>query len=267
MTICQTENKKGEKGCQLLDGFALLVQLLLAVTALLLLLYKRQKEKPKRPFSIWCLDVSKQFISAGLIHCINIEISYLSSSNNHHENNNMCVWYLLSVFWDTTFGLLLLYIWLHTLQWIFKKWGNMTDDDFQTYGSPPLFFNQFKKWFQQTIVFLMAELLMKLCQLWCFQFSFLFYLGQWFLSLFTSQNYHFQVFFVMFLYPLIMNGIQFWTIDTIIQFNKPSNEEDDLTTNQKWESKHADESTFTTLYDHVVIHLPNERSPLLSTSS
>ncbi|KAI9307219.1 vacuolar membrane protein-domain-containing protein [Cunninghamella echinulata] len=263
MTSCQTTSKGSKNECQLLDGFALIVQFLLAFTALLLLLYKRHKEKPRRPFTVWCLDISKQFISAGLIHCINIEISYISSSDRE-DTNNMCVWYLLSVFWDTTFGLLLLYFWLHTLTLGLQKWGDIHIP--LDYGDPPLLFNQLKRWAKQTCVFLMAELLMKICQLWCFRFAWIFYLGEWFLS-WTRHNYHFQVVFVMFLYPLIMNGIQFWTIDTIIKYNR--NNDHDYSTNQKLVYQHADPvNTYTTIHDHVIIHLPpkpNEHSPLLSS--
>jgi hypothetical protein len=39
--------------CELMDGFAILVQLNLAFTALLTLIYKRWKEKPQRPLQIW----------------------------------------------------------------------------------------------------------------------------------------------------------------------------------------------------------------------
>lgn len=48
-------NGQSEKSCQLMDGFSVLVQLCLAFTALLTLIYKRSKESPQRPMQIWCV--------------------------------------------------------------------------------------------------------------------------------------------------------------------------------------------------------------------
>lgn len=42
-----------DEGCKLLDGFAIVVQVSLATTAFLVLLYKRWRERPQRPVPIW----------------------------------------------------------------------------------------------------------------------------------------------------------------------------------------------------------------------
>lgn len=42
-----------DEGCKLLDGFAIIVQISLATTALLVLIYKRWRERPQRPVPIW----------------------------------------------------------------------------------------------------------------------------------------------------------------------------------------------------------------------
>lgn len=44
---------KDENSCQLMDGFAIFIQLSLCFTALLTLIYKRSKESPQRPVQIW----------------------------------------------------------------------------------------------------------------------------------------------------------------------------------------------------------------------
>ncbi|CAO3597977.1 unnamed protein product [Absidia cylindrospora] len=278
---CQTKSQRG--GCQLLDGFALLVQAILAFTVLLMLLWKRQNEKPQRPFSTWSLDVSKQFVGASMVHFLNIQVSYLSHVSNGggdgvSSNSNMCVWYLVSILYDTTIGLALLYIWLQLLTWALAKWCHIHIPN--DYGNPP-FTNQLKRWTQQTAVFLTAELLMKLCQFWCFQhISWFFWFGQWLLE-WTQGNYHHQVILVMLIYPLIMNGIQFWMIDTMLKFNR------------RFIKKHPNSLTSTTtkepilpyyhhyhdyhhfsipsssppLSNHMLVHnatYPNEYSPLLS---
>lgn len=46
--------------CELLGPFALLVQAALGAIALLVLVYKRWRERPQRPVKVWAFDVSKQ---------------------------------------------------------------------------------------------------------------------------------------------------------------------------------------------------------------
>lgn len=58
-----------KKHCHVLGGmFSYGVQLLLALSALLTLLYKRWVERPQRPVKIWAMDVSKQAFGAGVAH-------------------------------------------------------------------------------------------------------------------------------------------------------------------------------------------------------
>lgn len=149
------------------------------------------------------LDVSKQFVGASMIHFFNIQVSYLSHlSNNgsllsflsYGSNSNMCVWYLVSILYDTTIGLALLYFWLHFLTWALAKFCGIHIP--KDYGRPP-FTNQLIPWAQQTAVFLMAALLMKLCQFWCFRhIPWFFRFGQWMLD-WTEGNYRHQVILVM----------------------------------------------------------------------
>lgn len=62
--------------CVLLSGtFASLVQLSLAAIALATLLYKRHLERPRRPWLVWTLDVSKQGLGALYAHVLNIFIA------------------------------------------------------------------------------------------------------------------------------------------------------------------------------------------------
>lgn len=42
-----------DEGCKLLDSFAILVQITLASSALVTLFYKRSRERPQRPVSVW----------------------------------------------------------------------------------------------------------------------------------------------------------------------------------------------------------------------
>jgi hypothetical protein len=171
-----TYQEQSEASCQLMDSFSILIQLCLAFTALLTLLYKRSQESPQRPLQIWCviyvintyksyiynynraLDVSKQFIGAGMVHFINIAISNYAANNT---TSNQCVWYFLNVAIDTTFGVFMLWCWFTILLGALDKFyidiGETGD-----YGPPP-FQQMIWPWLRQTTVFLFAVILTKTC--------------------------------------------------------------------------------------------------------
>jgi hypothetical protein len=54
------------------DFFTVAVQMMLAIAALLSLWFKRMGEKPKRKFSTWFLDISKQAVGACYAHVCNM---------------------------------------------------------------------------------------------------------------------------------------------------------------------------------------------------
>lgn len=51
------------ESCELMDGFAIFIQLSLFFTALLTLIYKRSTETPQRPLQIWYLRKKKKKIT------------------------------------------------------------------------------------------------------------------------------------------------------------------------------------------------------------
>ena len=92
--------------CQLMGGFAILVQMALAAIAILALLVKRQREHPRRTFQVWfvsssatnnrAFDVSKQMIGALELHFTNIFLSDIASrlgADSFKIHPNPCVWY------------------------------------------------------------------------------------------------------------------------------------------------------------------------------
>jgi len=69
--------------CKLMEGlFADVVQLLLGAVAVSILVCKRYRERPRRPWRIWFMDVSKQGLGALFAHVLNIMISTLLSWNS-----------------------------------------------------------------------------------------------------------------------------------------------------------------------------------------
>lgn len=104
--------------CRLLGPFALLVQGALGALALLSLVFKRWRERPRRPLQIWFFDVSKQVMGTFLLHLANLAMSMFSSGDlgmaaQHKEmaeaikhgngrTPNPCSFYLLNLAIDVS---------------------------------------------------------------------------------------------------------------------------------------------------------------------
>ncbi|KAI8973297.1 vacuolar membrane protein-domain-containing protein [Mycotypha africana] len=206
-----------DNSCQLLDEFGALVQLFLACSILLSLMYKRSKESPRRPWQIWFLDVSKQFIGAGMIHFINIGLSYFTAFRHHGSPiaTNPCVWYFMNVAADTTVGIFVLWCWLTLLLGTLRKLHvNITETG--DYGPPPLS-RRMKPWLEQLAIFIVALILAKACLyeilISCEWFI---WIGEVCIS-WTLIDQKLQVIFVMLIFPFFMNTVQFWLTDTMLE--------------------------------------------------
>ncbi|KAG1459801.1 hypothetical protein G6F56_006081 [Rhizopus delemar] len=172
-------------------------------------MYKRSREKPQRPIEIWTLDVSKQFIGAGIIHFINIGISYATE-------NNLCVVYFLNVAMDTTLGVFILWCWMKVIWALLDK----TQISVDAYYTIPINKRTMLLWLQQLVIFLLAIILSKICfyEILVLNEDWLSQLGELAIS-WTDNNPKLQLLFVMLIFPLVMNAIQFWLTDTIIKQN------------------------------------------------
>lgn len=81
------------------------------------------------------------------------------------------------------------------------------------YGHPP----RATWWLKQSIIYFLGLLLMKLCVLAIFAFlPWIAWVGDWALR-WTEGNTALQITFVMFVFPLIMNALQYWIIDNFIK--------------------------------------------------
>lgn len=69
--------------CKLMSGlFADVVQLVLGGVAVSTLVFKRYRERPRRPWRIWFMDVSKQGLGALFAHVLNLFLSTALSWNS-----------------------------------------------------------------------------------------------------------------------------------------------------------------------------------------
>ncbi|KAF8440660.1 vacuolar membrane protein-domain-containing protein [Kalaharituber pfeilii] len=228
--------------CELLGPFALFVQGALGALALLSLVWKRARENPQRPLLIWFFDASKQVWGSVLVHIANLLLSMLSSGQfsteptpktvgrifrRHGDDDdgeyhaNPCSFYLLNLAIDTTIGIFILIAILRILHRLlllspltFWHTGITSGE----YGDPP----KWSWWAKQAIVYFVGLMGMKMVVWLIFAlFPWLGRVGDWLLG-WTEGDKRVQVFFVMFFFPLVMNAVQYWIIDSYIKAQKPT---------------------------------------------
>ncbi|KAJ9648716.1 hypothetical protein H2201_004687 [Coniosporium apollinis] len=218
--------------CHLLGPFAIFVQGALGILALLSLVWKRHRERPRRPLKIWGFDVSKQVFGSVLLHLANLFMSMLSSGGfdvaakakeaaasvqeGQSKTPNPCSFYLLNLAIDTTIGIPILVLLLRLLHYGFSltPLANPPESiQSGNYGRPP----RVTWWLKQSIIYFLGLFGMKLCVFAIFQLlPWIAWIGDWALR-WTEGNEALQITFVMFVFPLIMNGLQYYIIDGFIK--------------------------------------------------
>ncbi|KAH0536917.1 hypothetical protein FGG08_006255 [Glutinoglossum americanum] len=217
--------------CKLLGPFALFVQAALGGLALLSLVWKRYRERPQRPLKVWAFDASKQVVGSILVHLANLFMSMLSAGQftvktvvtpglaAKDEGNfqpNPCSFYLLNLAIDTTLGIPILIFLLRLLTRAFAltTFGEPVESiQSGNYGQPP----RASWWLKQSLIYFLGLLGMKLCVLFIFSICpWISWIGDWALR-WTEGDERVQVFFVMLLFPLIMNAMQYYIIDSFIK--------------------------------------------------
>ncbi|KAI1750961.1 vacuolar membrane protein-domain-containing protein [Xylaria castorea] len=233
----------GEGECRLLGPFALLVQLALGGLALLALVYKRWRERPQRPLKIWFFDVSKQVFGSVLVHIANVFMSMLTSGRFSIKLEpagvetavrmlrrqdipyvpNPCSFYLLNLAIDTTIGIPILIVLLRVITGLvaYTPLGKPHESiQSGNYSNPPRVW----WWLKQSVIYFCGLFGMKICVLLIFLIlPWISRVGDWALG-WTEGNERLQIFFVMMLFPLIMNAIQYYIIDSFIKMKEPGHE-------------------------------------------
>ncbi|KAI0299101.1 vacuolar membrane protein-domain-containing protein [Multifurca ochricompacta] len=205
------------QSCQLLGPTALVVQGLMGMVVITSLLLKRHREKPKRPWRICghaslcrLFDVSKQVVGQMFVHGVNVLISDVGSTRS---SRNACVFYFINILIDTTLGVGAIYLTLHFLTWFFTEKLQLRGFQSGQYGSPP----SLNYWLRQAVVYVVSLTSMKLLVVLLLAYWHgLVDIGVWLLSWLGNGNTA-QVVFTMGLFPIFMNVVQFWLIDSIVK--------------------------------------------------
>ncbi|RDW74716.1 STIMATE family protein [Aspergillus mulundensis] len=129
---------------------------------------------------------------------------------------NPCSFYLLNLGIDTTLGIPILIFILHFLNRLAKytPLANPPQSiESGNYGDPP----RVGWWFKQSMIYFMGLLGMKICVFFLIQMiPLIVKVGDWALR-WTEGNTAIQIIFVMLLFPVIMNAIQYYIIDIFIK--------------------------------------------------
>jgi len=143
----------GACACTLLStGFGKFIQVLLGFVGFSVLLVKRQRERPQRPWNIWGYDSAKQAFGAGVAHFSGIICSLVIGGEGGHYQ---CGTYFIIYLFDTTLGVsVALYLLKLTTQFAEQQqWSSLVNTG--NYGSPPdagIWAKQMLSWCVLTIV-------------------------------------------------------------------------------------------------------------------
>ncbi|CAO1635086.1 unnamed protein product [Sympodiomycopsis kandeliae] len=226
-----------DDNCRLLGPFALVVQALMGVLVVGTLIWKRQREKPRRPWKIWMLDITKQMLGQLFVHTLNVLLSNVAANIGEQ---NPCSLYFLNILIDTTLGVFIIYLTLRiSTHLLTDKWGlkgfvsgqytdrprkGASNNNNNNINSNTRLKSSSRKpklsfWFKQLTMYFFALLVMKVIVTILFLiFPFLFEFGAWLLDFF-GESKNVQVLFVMCLFPLAMNTLQFWLVDSFLRHN------------------------------------------------
>lgn len=210
-SLCRSSKRKKRlvlNALTLRARHAQVVQGLLGVLVVLSLVYKRQRESPKRKWRIWLFDVSKQVVGQIIVHVTNV---FLAALVGDVSAANPCAQYFLHVLLDTTVGVAILYAFLRLFTYVLARRFGLKGFETGQYGTPPSLFY----WSRQAAVYIVALLSMKIIVLTIVALaSFLSVAAEWLLSWLSGSL---QVVLVMGIFPIVMNVLQFWIVDTILK--------------------------------------------------
>lgn len=197
-----------------MDGYALVVQFFVGLSAISTLLIKRQWETPQRPWLVWSFDASKQALAACAMHLINVLASTISGDlPDYIQKYDPCVWYLTCLLVDGTLLVFLMTALLKSADW-FVGQRNISTLRHGEYGDPP----RPSIWLQQLSLYALLLFSAKGITLWVlYRQPYVFVsLAGWILTPVIDYR-RVELVMVMMVIPLATSIFQYWLIDQLIK--------------------------------------------------
>jgi hypothetical protein len=207
-----------EGKCELLGMFGFFIQFVLGIVCFSVLVIKRQLESPKRSLIIWLLDISKQGISALLLHFFNLFFSVVVPS----DNEDQCVWYLNNVLLDGSIGVIFQWIFVRCLEILARKLkiDALTSGCYYSYEQNEFSENtiDYSIWASQMGIWCLISTISKtliyiILNIWIDFFN---KFGADILSKF-NDNPKLELIFVMIVVPSLTSCIQYWITDNFLK--------------------------------------------------
>lgn len=226
--------------CELLGPVLLGIQVVMALLLMLTLVAKRQFEVPRRRWRVWWFDVLKQWSGLLLIHFANLFGSIWLNQGvvawlvglplppppvDPPSDLDPCDWYFLSTLFDTTVGVVLLYYTLRVMYVVLYAvlparvhrlitLGEYYDEEDVQCRHPRARF-----YFRQLVIYCTAVVLTKglLYVVLVWYPALLDWFSNWCLWWLDRLLGTVRVFFVVCLFPVVMNAIDYYLIDTVIR--------------------------------------------------
>jgi hypothetical protein len=133
-TNCSVHDRDECEKCELISGFfALFVQGLLAAICVLVLLIKRCRETPRRPWIVWFFDLSKQGFSSVLQHFANILFGVVLAEGG---TASQCSWYFVLYIITSVAAVIVVAAGMRLQGYLVARY-NLTLLRTGDYGSPP----------------------------------------------------------------------------------------------------------------------------------
>lgn len=200
------------------DTFSYTIQLLLFFICMGSLLLKWHLEVPQRRLLVFFLDISKQLVSAGLFHLINMIFAVVAPSVVH-VLTDQCAWYWVNLMFDNTFGLFITYLLVRASERVFNYQSGMYGD-----GETQIDWDKgpdYNSWARQILLYCAITMTAKATSIavvlsWSGVFASLGSMGtQW------VANGQMRLLWVMIWTPAIMNTFYFWTADEFLRHEAP----------------------------------------------
>jgi hypothetical protein len=209
--------------CQLLDAWSMFVQLVLAAGSFSSLVYKRHCERPQRKLRIWLFDTSKQALSAGLLHILNMAIAQLVGAMPGTQSHDPCVVYTVNLFFDVAVGTLVSYYLLRVSERALLRLASCSCcccpqvlricASTGQYGSPP----RIRRWLPQLLLWVLVVLCSKaICASIALRTRLVMHLGTLLLQPLEPFP-KVEMVVVMLIAPLFLSAGQLWAQDNFLK--------------------------------------------------
>ena len=220
MKTFKTSLKYNEEKCEFFGLLGIIHQLILGVLTFSLLVLKRYLENPRRPWIIWFYDIIKQIFSSFVLYSINIVFSYILSNN---EEDDICTVYFMNLFLGCIGGYHITSLYLVLFNHLKKKYklaiyiNELYYEEIYDNNNAKCYKVKWKIYIYETIMWTIIQLIWKFILLILFHYFKALFISFGDKCLKPFTDVHVRSFFIICVFPLLLNGYYYWRLDSLIK--------------------------------------------------